>query len=440
MVVVVARRLSALDASFLALETDDAPLHVGALLVLEGPAPDEARLRSDLGRRVSAVPACRRRIRSRRADPLRPMWVEQPGFVPEQHLHLVRPDPAAAHPPSDEHAAWRDQVVDLMSRRLDTARPPWEVWQLGGTGDRWAILVKAHHSLVDGVTGSGLLAALLAPDPSGQPARGRSAQVRAAAAAPLPPRAVTWRERARRLRQAVRTVAVPDLPPSVLNGPVGSHRSWDWVTVDLDNVTGTASRAGCTVNDVYLAALAGGLRSVLRERSLLAPATRVRVIVPVSLHGGGADARQGNLDAAIFVELPVHLGTARERLADVAAQTRRAKADGVALATEALVRAADAVPAPVLRRAARSYVRRGQARVNLAASDVRGPVEPLSLCGCRVLEVVPCTPLALDVRVTSALMSYAGRASLAVTVDSAVLPDAAPLLAAVVDSLAELGS
>ena len=418
------RRLSALDAGFLALETDRAPLHIGALLLLDGPAPDGDLVRDELLRRVATVAACHERVRRARGGLRRPTWADDPRADPAAQLHVTTVDPPG------NRAALRRRVVELMGVRLDTSRPLWEVWRVDGLADGgWALLLKAHHTLVDGVSGASLLAALLSSQDD--PTSGRSATI---GRRPRPP----LRERLSRLRHGVRTVAVPDLPPSVLNGQLGDRRTWDWLTLDLVDLDEVADRAGCTVNDVYLTALSGGVRAVLSARGALDPDARVRVIVPVSMRTGAGEARTGNIDAAFFVELPVHVGSARAMLVDVAAQTARAKVDGVPLATEALLRAGDLVPAPVLDRAARAYVRRGQARVNLAASDVRGPSTPLVLCGRSVREVVPCVPLALDVRTTSALMSYAGRASISVTVDSAVTTDADALVSAIAATLAEL--
>jgi diacylglycerol O-acyltransferase / wax synthase len=181
-----------------------------------------------------------------------------------------------------------------------------------------------------------------------------------------------------------------------------------------------------------------GLRTVLADRALLDAAMRVRVLVPVSMRRSASEVRVGNLDAAFFIDLPVHLESPRAMLDEVARQTAEAKAADVPLATEELLHAGDLVPAPLLDRAARAYVRRGQARVNFVASDVRGSGAPLELCGRPIRDIVPCLPLALDVRVTSALISYAGRALISMTVDQAVAPDARTLTTAAEASLAEL--
>jgi diacylglycerol O-acyltransferase len=418
------RRLSALDAGFLALETDTAPLHVGALLILDGPAPDSDVVRTELVRRAATSEACRRRV-IRRRGLRRPTWVDDPGADLGSHVHVTSlPEPY-------DLAALRAYVVELMGVRLDTSIPLWEAWVIDGLADGgWAVLLKAHHTLLDGVSGAGLLADLLSP--TGEPPR-RDATRR------IPRHRVPLLTRAARLRQGVRTVAVPDLPASVLNGPLGGRRTWGWCSVDLAELATVADGAGCTVNDVYLAALSGGLRTALVDTGNLGAGGRVRVLVPVSTHTGFADVA-ANMDAAFFVDLPVHLASVRMMLDHVARQTAQAKADGVPLATEQLLHAGDLMPAPLLDRAAGAYVRLGQARVNLVASDICGPGSPLSLCDRPVRELVPCLPLALDVRVTSALLSYVGRVSISMTVDEGVGPDAAALVATTRASLEELVS
>jgi diacylglycerol O-acyltransferase len=420
------QRLSALDAGFLALETDVAPLHVGALLVLDGPRPDLDQLRAELVGRTSRVRQCRQRVLRRAPGLRRPVWVEDADVQPGSQLHV-----SVLEAPGDREAL-RRRVVEIMSVRLDTAQPLWRLWVLDGLQDgSWAVLVTAHHTLVDGVSGSGLLSALLSCDPSAS----ETASAPEAETGPArPPLHVSLR----RLRQGVRTVAVADLPPSLLNGPLGPRRTWDWAAVELRDLRAVAKREGCSVNDVYLAAMSAALRSVLADLGAFQPATRVRVLVPVSLRRGADDVRGGNLDAAFFVDLPVHLHSVRAMLVDVAGQTARAKADGVPLATGALLHLGDVVPAPLLDQAARAYARRGQARVNLVASDVRGATDRLRLCDRAVREIVPCLPLALDVRVTSALMSYAGGAAISATVDSAAGCGAEDVVSAIVAALDDL--
>jgi len=446
------QRLSALDTGFLALETVTTPLHLGAVLLLEGPAPPLGELRAEIARRAAAVPECRRRIRRVAGGLARPVWVPDEGFDADRHVT------GAGLAPTGDDRALRSWVAGAMQRRLDVDRPPWAVHQLNGLADaRWALVVTAHHSLVDGVAGAGLLGALLAPERAGPPVGDCLVDVTAANlavsgagwAVGLPYRAGLALARVASephavgqqlhdLCSGVRAVAVPDLPPSSLSGTLGGRRLWAWSSHDLAGMRGTAQRRDCTLNDLFLAALAGGYRRHLLERDELEPGLRVRVIVPVSMRVVGEARHTGNIDAALFAELPVHETSLDARVRSIARQTSEAKTTGVPRSTHAVVRAADHLPAPLLTRAARSYVRHGQRRVNLAASDVHGPVAPMSVCGRRVVELVPVTPVALDVRASWSMLSYAGRLTIAVTADADGVPDLDDLLSAVDEAMTEI--
>jgi diacylglycerol O-acyltransferase len=146
----------------------------------------------------------------------------------------------------------------------------------------------------------------------------------------------------------------------------------------------------------------------------------------------------GNLASAMFVVLPTDLEDAPARLAAVAARTAEQKARGVPAATAAVVRMADHIPAILLARGARAYGRSGQGRVNLVASNVRGPATQPHLLGRRLLELIPWVPTAEEVRVSTAMVTCAGRLTIGITGDTAALPDLDALVAAVARELAEL--
>jgi diacylglycerol O-acyltransferase / wax synthase len=129
------------------------------------------------------------------------------------------------------------------------------------------------------------------------------------------------RRRADQVRFGLAQVLRPDLPPSILNGPLGSRRIWGWTGADLAGVTRLTRSAGCTVNDVFLAALAGGYRQYLLDRWEPLEAMVLRAIVPVSRRVPGQPARPGNLASAMFVELPVDLADPAARLHMVSART-----------------------------------------------------------------------------------------------------------------------
>jgi diacylglycerol O-acyltransferase len=224
----------------------------------------------------------------------------------------------------------------------------------------------------------------------------------------------------------------------VLAGPLGDARRWGWADADLAEVRRTARAAHCTVNDVYLAALAGAYRRYLTERGDPVDGVVLRAIVPVSSRPPDSvtgRAHVGNLSSAMFVELPVDRPDPASHLPSVAAWTAEQKARGIPAATAAVVRMADHIPAPLFAWGARRYGRSGQGRVNVVASNVPGPGRVQYLAGRRVLAMLPYVPTAQEVRSCTAMTSYAGRLTIAVTADVAALPDSDSLVAAVADEL-----
>lgn len=456
-----ADRLSALDAIFLPMETDAQSLHVGSVLVVEGPAPDPALFRDHVVARLAGVPILRRRVLRMPLDLGRPIWVDAADFDPADQVHHV-----ALDAPGDE-SQLRALVARIMVPRLDANRPLWEMWQVDGlAGGRWALVAKAHHTMVDGRSGADLVQSLLTGAPDAPPPRAAVVDARPAPSLVglvgdlvawlvlLPLRAVRLvvrslraprqaRRRIKQVRFGLAQVLRPDLPPSILTGPLGPRRIWGWTGADLAGVARVTRTAGCTVNDVFLAALAGGYRRYLLDRGERLDAMVLRAIVPVSRRVPGQPKRPGNLASAMFVELPVDLADPAARLYGVAARTAEQKSREVADATAAVVRMADHIPAALFARAARAYGRSGQGRVNVVASNVPGPSREQYLAGRRVLELVPYVPTAQEIRASAAMVSYAGRLTIGITGDAEALPDVDRLVVAVGrelgDLVAELG-
>jgi len=468
-------RLSALDAIFLPMETEAQSLHVGSLLILEGPAPTPAEFRQHVLTRLAEVPMHRRRVLRMPLDLGRPIWVDAQGFDPASHVHHTRlrtGGDADAHADGEadgDEARLRDLVASIMTPRLDPTRPLWELWQVDGLAHgRWAVIGKAHHTMVDGETGADLVLLLLGSSPSTAVALPEPPRLRPSAHARTPSRPslivalVEWlallpwrtarlvvaslwdtgetRRRLDQLRFGVAQLRRPDLPASVLNGPLGPRRCWGWIGADLEAVVRAAHAAGCGLNDVYLAALAGGYRRYLLDRGEHLDGLLLRAIVPVSRRIAGHPLQQGNLASAMFVTLPVQLGEPAARLAALTSQTARQKSLGVAEATAAVVRLADHIPAPLFAYGARAYARAGQRRVNVVASNIRGPAAPQYLAGRRLLELVPYVPTAQEIRTTTAMMTCAGRVTIGITGDADALPDIGRLVTAVGQELHDLAA
>jgi diacylglycerol O-acyltransferase len=453
-------RLSALDTAALHLENDTQPLHVGSLLILDGPQLDHQALREHIESSFAALPWCRWRVLRMPFDLGRPWWVDSERFDIAEHVHH-----AVIDPPGDDEQL-RRFVEHAMAHRLDVSRPLWGLWQVDGlTGNRWAVVVKAHHAMVDGVLGADLIRMILSADPVTSPPMPSIGQrpspdrhapptrlvVGGAGASwllMLPLRAMrlltvaatspgATRLAVRQVRNGVRQVVRPDLPPNVLNGPLGARRRWGWSTCDLAEVDVVRAATGCTLNDVFLTVLTGAYRGYLLARGESLDGLVLRAIVPVSRRPSDGD-RPGNRVSAMFVELPIAVLDPVQRLTVVTHLTRQQKSAGVAASTDAVLRLADHVFAPMLAHAAKSYARAGQRRVNIIASNVPGPRGAQYLRGRRVLDMVPYLPIGQEIRTGAALVTCAGRMTIGITGDAAALPDVDLLIDAVGPCLREL--
>ena len=256
---------------------------------------------------LDGLPRHRQRVQRMPLDLARPVWVDDPHFLLDYHLrHTAIPAPGG-----DEQL--RNLFGRVLSNRLDLDRPLWELWFVEGlTGDRWALITKTHHAMIDGLAGNELMEVLLdsTPDAPRRPARAwhpadaavatgahgirrgghrpatgrhgpRARRQRPGAASPSPgDLARAGAVRAAGLASVGRRAAAPT---SVLNGPLGPHRRWGWARAELADVKRVKAAAGCSVNDVVLAAVAGGFREYLLSRGEDVETTTIRSLVPVSV-------------------------------------------------------------------------------------------------------------------------------------------------------------
>jgi diacylglycerol O-acyltransferase len=459
-------RLSALDASFVWFEHPGTPVHVGAVATFEAaPLLDEGgRLRLDVIRRriaarIGDMPRLRRRLVHVPFDLDRPRWVDDAAFDIAHHIRAVE-----APSPGDD-AALRRIAGALMSEPLPRDRPLWELrFVTGLAGDRVGLVQRVHHSMVDGVAGVDLASLLLdtepeAPAPPAPPAWSPEQPPRApaVAVAALHDQATgtgrAVRHLARAVRRpagalhAVRTVAgglgtIVDegllAPRTPLNAvPTGPLRL-AWVRAPLADVRAAGRAAGASINDVVLSAVAGGLRSLLLERGDQLPADLVfKALVPVSRRGAGDHDAQGNRVSALYAPLPVGIGDPDARLSAVSAAMRRLKgrpeSDGVGVVLDAL----DALPAVTGRLLARAVAH--QRFVNLVVTNVPGPPVPLYTAGAKMLEAFPVVPLAANLAVGVAVLSYDGALTVTLTADTGVCPDVDTFATGIAHALGQLG-
>ena len=440
------------DWMFLACESPDTPMHVGAALLFDpGDTPMTLlRLRRYMEAHLDDVPRYRQRLAYTPLD-RRPVWVDDGDFDLDVHVRQVT---VAA--PGDE-AAFRATVSRILSRPLARDRPLWECWLVGGRADgRFALVTKIHHCMVDGVAGADLLALLLSPA-----RRTHEPEARPWAPRPAPP-AVTlltetllrparlafgaWRETARLVRdprrladwvpsvenlwQSVETV-LQRAPISPLNRPIGPHRRVAYAETDVGRARALKAGLGGTVNDVVLSVVAGGLRRFLLARDPEMDLADLRVLVPVDRRGG--ERRPiGNHISGWIVPLPVSVRGAVERHACVRRATQHLKRTEFARAGELLLGTNGTLLGTALRLVERLRP------FNVTVSNIPGPPMPLYLLDARLDAIYPHVPLFAGQGLSIAVLSYAGRLHWGFTGECQIIPDLDCLAEAVTASLTDL--
>lgn len=437
-------RLTPLDAWFLHVEDGTDHMHMALVGVLEGPCPDHAALLADVSARLDRVPRYRQRVHWGPLGLTSPVWVDDDAFDVGHHVRRV-----SASPPGDD-AALADVVSRLSAGELDRTRPLWEIWVVEGLADgSWAALIKVHHSLTDGVGGSALVAALMDPTPDASPPPPTTWTP-----APAPPawrmvvdgathrlqttgrEAWTYRPSPGRLVDTARGAAAGalaythDLPPTrhtVLNGPLHAGRLWWPASVRRADVEMIRTHHRVSLNDVALAAIAGGIRDLLLTRGEPVEDRDVRTLVPVSLRRLDEDGVLHNRVGAMVADLPVGIPDPTARLGVVHERLRDLKASGETEVTSSIVEVSTHLPWPpvtgVLRATARMLHTWVQRNVNTVTTNVPGPPGPLWWMGHQILRAWPVVPIGESIRVGVAIFSYLDEVTFGVTTDRVAVPD-----------------
>ena len=457
-------RLSPLDASFLHVEDDVSHMHIGSVAVFEGPQPPFADLVDMVESKLDLVPRYRQRVRFVPLELGRPVWVDDEHFNLEYHLrHTALPSPGG-------ETDLRKLVGRVMSQQLDRARPLWEIWVVEGLEDgRWAMIAKTHHALVDGVSGTDLLAVImdLSPDaerpehasawtPSPSPS-GLELMVDALENVIRSPyeqmRAFRAQTRVlRRLLGYAGEVAsglvsmgglVRPTPLSTLNGPLGPHRRYAWASTSVDDIKQVRKALGGTFNDVVLASITNGFRELLLARDEDVERV-VRTLVPVSVRprdSSGKAVGDGTFEnkvSAMFAELPVELEDPVLRLHAISEQMKDLKESKQAVAGEALTSMSGFAPPMLLALGMRLATRAGQRNVNTVTTNVPGPQFPLYAAGRRMMRAFPYVPLAGQVRLGVAIFSYDGEVNFGITGDYDSTADIDVLAGGIEDGMTQM--
>ncbi len=451
-------RLTSIDASFLTNETSNAHMHVGAVLIFEGPPPAYDDFLDHLESRLHLVPRFRQKLAFPPVETGRPFWVDDPNFNLSYHVrHTALPAPG-----SEEQL--RNIAGRLFSQSLDRSKPLWELWLVQGLErNRFALINKTHHALVDGVAGVDIATVIfdvkpvperVEPDsawvPRPPPSTAELAAHGVAAAAEAPfklgrraLRAATDPLRTtRRVIEAGEALAevawnftnpAPELP---LNTEIGSHRRFAWTRAQLEDFKRIKDALGGTVNDVVLTVVSGALRSWLRSRGIKTEGLELRALVPVSIRAEDDRGNLGNRIAAMRGPLPVYIEDPVKRLEVVRRAMDGLKESKQALGAEVISRFNDFAPPTLLAQASR--INFSTRLFNLIVTNVPGPQIPLYVLGRELEDVFPVAFLPEDHALAIAIMSYNGGIDFGLLGDYDAMEDIEMIATGINESLADL--
>lgn len=429
-------RLSAMDAAFLYFEKPGQPLIVASLIELDA-ALAYPKLLETIETRLATIPRLHQRPQRAAHDVEVPIWVDDPEFQLARHVrHTAWPEPG-------DDAALRNAVEALLAQPLSPNHPLWDATLVeAGPRRRSALLFRAHHCMLDGMTGSRLLE--LVTDP---------VEDRAPAAPPPPERGASrlldsfadtdqlW-DRAKDVAEIASTLLSflqeQEAPATSFNASLSSRRRICWVTLPWKDVAAIRSEAGCTSNDVALAVIAGGLRRYIRRHDPGGAREALRALVPVSVRSERNDTSMGNLFSAMFPKLPVHIQDPEERLRAVVRETRALKERGQPRATALLLSALCNLPN--LLGAALPRLLPETPVFNTICTNVTGTREPRTLAGVKVRAMHGVVPLYQSMGIEFAIMNHADTWSLCAHIDPHLVPDEEALLSDLEKSFRELRS
>ncbi len=458
-------RLSAQDATFLWAEDPQNPMHIGAVAILEAKPlerPDGSididRYRDQVSSVLHWIPRYRQKLDWTPIEGW-PVWVDDRQFDIGYHIrHIALPRPGT----TDQ---LKELVARINARRLDRSHPLWEIWVIEGVakGEQFAVLNKIHHCMIDGAAGADLSQILLSPS-----AQVEKAEVVSYMPRPVPTRAELFRDslalgmsrpmnllkqlafkpdeedddesaHADRSLAALgskllgmkemlqRTLTKASATP--LNGELGAHRRFDWLTMPLEDVRDIRRVLDCTINDVVLATVTEAVRRYLFRRRVDHRTIDFRVAAPVSTRRDDHDRRHGNHVSTWVVSLPLDLDNPLDQLSAIRDQTRALKSSDASTALETIMNFAEWIPAPILASGLGSI--QSTRPVNMVVTNVPGPQFPLYTVGAKLQALYPIVPLLPGGGLGVALFSYEGKLCWGFNGDYELVPD----LSAFVDDI-----
>jgi len=452
-------RLSSTDASFLHQEGPESHMHIGGVLIFEGPPPSFTDFLDHVRSRLHLVPRYRHKLATPPLQSGRPLWVDDATFNIEYHVRQT-----ALPAPGTEEQLLR-LAARIASQQLDRAKPLWEIWMVEGLdGGRFAMISKTHHSLVDGVSGVDLATVLFDAQPTPAPAPTEldawqprpepspaelvlagmraaanvtaSILTRGAAASLRPTRSLA------RLRDAAEGVGeivwagLNPAPLTPLNVDIGPHRRYAVVRQQLSDYKQVKDALGGTVNDVVLTVVSGALARWLRARGVRTEGLEMRALVPVSVRTHDERGTLGNRLTVMRGPLPVYITDPVARLRFVKRAMDGLKESKQAVGAATLAAVNDLAPPTILAQASRLNF--STRLFNLIVTNIPGPQLPLYVLGRQLEDLFPVAFLPAGHALAVAIMSYDGGIDYGLLGDYDALPDIAVIADGIQESLEEL--
>jgi WS/DGAT/MGAT family acyltransferase len=451
----VLERLTPLDVSNLRIERHGLPMNVAALAIVEGRVLLDASgqlaleaIRARIEQRLHLAPRLRQRLYRPGFGFGVPVWVDDASFDISRH---VKTRPVAAGGGEEELLA---ACVELNDRPFDQAHPLWEIWLLtGAPAGQVAMLIRFHHVLADGIAALQLLGTLFdaappdsapdTPEPAGPPWTARPIPARSELLGDALRRSITGIRRGvhkighpRRalapaktlFRQGLQLAREGRAPRTSFNRPVGRQHRVLLVRADLEQAKQVAHAHHATVNDVVLCAIAGGARALLAARGELHRPLVLKVSVAASVRAPASASQAGNLVGILLVPVPVGEENPIRRL------------DQIARATAERKRLPPYQPAARLLQRAMIRSMNRQRRINLLASNLPGPPQPLYFAGAKILEVFQIGVVQGNVAVQVGALSYAGQLNFDIVADANLVPDLTVFANGMTEDLERLGA
>ncbi len=440
-------RLSSQDNSFLLWENGNIRMHVASCNIFDiGPLrSDSGGVDIDLVKRATKsilhlVPRYRQRLHQ---IPVfnHHVWVDDPRFDLNYHIrHTALPQPGSL-------SQLKDLVARVMAQPLDRKRPMWETWIVEGLGggDQFAMIIKIHHCMIDGASGVDLanIQFSTSPEPTelGEPEPFRPR--------PAPRRLELFLDESRRqasvpsqifrdfqgfldttedIRDEVETRVnavtrllgmglSPDDTP--LNGRVGPHRRFEWISCQMDDLKAIRKSLGCSINDVVLTNVTGAVREFLVAKAVDVKNTEFKVSTPVSVRKESDKGKMGNNVSSWIIPLPIDEADPRRQLKAIHNLTEELKETNQAIGVQMMNQIQEWTPSTLLSLGAQA----GAGPINSIVTNVPGPQMPLYFHGARLRALYPAVPLMPGMGLGIALTSYAGTMGIGFNADPDILPD-----------------